>query len=196
MLGVMPRWEPDGFERLQNAALDLFAEQGFERTTVAEIAKRAGLSSRSFFNHFTDKREVLFGAGSERQREIIVREMAACPETLAPLDVVLRGMQAAADEMFEHRRDAVIRRRQIIEANPDLQERELGKRVALTTAVADALQARGVDPEVALLTARIGVVVQQTAMQRWTTSPEESRPLRELLTEALASVRTVLARDG
>lgn len=192
----MPRWEPDGFERLQNAALDLFAEQGFERTTVAEIAKRAGLSSRSFFNHFTDKREVLFGAGSERQREIIVREMAACPETLAPLDVVLRGMQAAADEMFEHRRDAVIRRRQIIEANPDLQERELGKRVALTTAVADALQARGVDPEVALLTARIGVVVQQTAMQRWTTSPEESRPLRELLTEALASVRTVLARDG
>ena len=84
MLRVMPRWEPDAVGRLQTAAFELFAEQGFERTTVAEITERAGLTKRSFFNHFADKREVLFGPVSERQRGIITGEIAACPEALPP----------------------------------------------------------------------------------------------------------------
>ena len=188
----MPRWEPDGLERLQNAAFELFAEQGFEQTTIAEIAARAGLSKRSFFNHFADKREVLFSPGSERQREIIVREIAACPEADAPLDAVVRSLQAVAEEMFQERRDAVIRRSRIIEATPELQERELGKRLALADAIAAALRARGIDAETALLTARAGMLVQQTAMQRWTTAPEETTPLRELLDEARQSLKAVV----
>ena len=188
----MPRWEPDGLERLQNAALELFTEQGFEQTTIAKITARAGLSKRSFFNHFADKREVLFSPGSERQREIIVREIAARPETEAPLDAVVRSLQTAAEEMFEQRRDTVIRRGRIIQATPELQERELGKRVALADAIAAALRARGLEPETALLTARAGVLIQQTAMQRWTTVPEETRPLRELLAEARQSLRAVV----
>jgi len=186
----MPRWEPDAVGRLQAAALELFAEQGFERTTVAEITQRAGLTKRTFFNHFADKREVLFGPGSEIQREIVTREISACPDALPPLQAVVRGLQAAADTMFEARHAAVTRRRQIIDANPELQERELRKRAALTDAIATALRARGTDSDTALLTARAGVLIQQTAMQRWTRSAE-NRPLRELLSDALLSLRTI-----
>ena len=188
----MPRWEPDGVERLQAAAFELFGEQGFERTTVAEIARRAGLTQRTFFNHFADKREVLFGLGSELQHQI-VREIAACADTVPPLDAVVRAWQAAADTMFEERRAAVTRRHEIIDANPGLQERELSKRAALTDAIAAALHARGLDPETALLTASAGMLVQQTAIQRWT-QPAESRPLQELLSDALHSLRTTVSQ--
>ena len=190
----MPRWEPDGVGRLQAAAFELFAEQGFERTTVAEIARRAGLTRRTFFNHFADKREVLFGLGSEFQQEI-VREITACADTLTPLDAVVRALQAASDAMFEGRRATVTRRQEIIDANPELQERELSKRAALTDAIAVALQARGVDPETALFAAGAGMLVQQTAVRRWT-QPAESRPLRELMSDALHSLRTVSAQTA
>ena len=211
----MPRWEPDGVERLQAAAFELFTEQGFERTTVAEIAERAGLTKRTFFNHFADKREVLFGPGPERQREIVTREIAACPDALPPLDAVVRGLQAAADTFFEPLREAVSRRREIVDANPELLERELGKRAGLTDAIAAALRERGLDADTALLTAHAGVLVQQVAMQRWTqketasdtraemqseTEPEtqsgtpsaHDRTLRELLSDALASLRAIV----
>jgi len=189
----MPRWEPDAVGRLQAAALELFAEQGFERTTIAEITQRAGLTKRSFFNHFADKREVLFGPVSESQREIVTREITACPDDLPPLETVVYGLQAAADAIFETRRTAVTRRREILDANPDLQERELRKRAALTEAIAGALRTRGIDSDTAFLSAHAGMVVQQTAMQRWTQSPE-NRPLRAFLSDALLSLRTIAAQ--
>ena len=192
IIRVMPRWEPDGVGRLQAAAFELFAEQGFERTTVAEIARRAGLTRRTFFNHFADKREVLFGLGSEFQQEV-VREIAAFADTVPPLDAVVRALQAASDTMFEGRRAAVTRRHEIIAANPELHERELSKRAALTDAIAAALRARGVDPETALLTAGAGMLVQQTATRRWT-QPGEGRPLGELLPDALRSLRAIAAQ--
>ncbi len=190
----MPRWEPDGVERLQVAALELFAEQGFERTTVAEIAQRAGLTPRTFFNHFTDKREVLFNLSAQFQQEV-VREIAECPDALPPLDAVVHALQAVADTMFEQRRAAVVRRREIVEANPELQERELSKRAGLTDAVAAALHARGLDPDTALVTASAALLVQQTAVYRWS-RPDESRPLRELLRDALRSLRTTVGQEG
>jgi AcrR family transcriptional regulator len=189
----MPRWEPDAVGRLQAAAIELYAEQGYERTTVAEITQRAGLTKRSFFNHFTDKREVLFGPISELLPEITIREIAACPDDLPPLDAVVRGLQAAADTLFEARREAATRRQEIIDATPELQERELRKLAALTDAIADALHTRGVDFGTALLTARAGTLVQQTAMQRWTQSAD-SRSLRELLCETLLSLHTILGQ--
>lgn len=188
----MPRWEPDGLERLQAAAFELFAEQGFEGTTVAEIAQRAGLTQRTFFNHFADKREVLFGLSWEFQSEV-VRELAACADALPPLDAVVRALQAAGETIFEERRAAVTRRNEIIDANPELQERELGKGAALTDAIAAALRARGLDPDTARLTASAGMLVQQTAIRRWT-QPAESRPLRELLSDALHSLRTTVSQ--
>jgi AcrR family transcriptional regulator len=190
----MPRWRPDAVERLQAAAFELFDEQGFERTTVAEIAQRAGLTQRTFFNHFADKREVLFGLSSAYQQEI-VREIAACVPSVSPLDAVVQALQAAAESMFEERRAAVTRRHEIIKANPELYERELSKQAALTDAIAAALHARGLDPETALLTAGAGMLVHQAAIQRWT-QPAENRPLRELLSDALQSLRTTVSQNS
>jgi AcrR family transcriptional regulator len=195
MLAPMPRWEPDAVGRLQAAAFELFAEQGFERTTVAEITERAGLTKRSFFNHFADKREVLFGPVSERQREIVTGEIAACPAALPPLDAVVRGLQAAADALFEGRRAGAMRREEIIDANPELQERELRKRAALTEAIAGALRARGTNADAALLSARAGVLVQQTAMQRWT-GTAGNQPLRDHLSDALHELRMIAAQTS
>ena len=184
----MPRWEPDGVQRLQAAAYDLFDEQGFERTTVADIAKRAGLTQRTFFNHFADKREVLFDLSSEFQSEV-VREISACADTVPPLEAVVRALQATTATVFEQRRATVTRRHRIVEANPELQERELSKRAALTDAIAAALRERGVDASTSFLVASAGMLVQQTAVQQWM-QPAESRPLRELLRDALHSLRT------
>lgn len=191
----MPRWQPDAVGRLQAAAFDLFAEQGFERTTIEEISRRAGLTKRSFFNHFADKREVLFGPLSDMQRETVAREIAACPDTLPPLEAVVRGLQSAADTVFEARRAAVARRCDIIDATSELQERELRERAALTDALAAALRARGIDPDTALLSARVGMVVQQTAIQRWTQSTDD-RPLRDHLSSALDSLRAAVAETA
>jgi AcrR family transcriptional regulator len=188
----MPRWKPDAVERLQAAALELFAEQGFEHTTVAEIAQRAGLTQRTFFNHFADKREVLFGMSTELQREI-TREIAA-GEALPPLDAVVRALGVAADELLEDRRAAVARRHAIVAANPELQERELSKNAVLAEAIAAALQERGCDPETAFLAAGAAMLAQQGAFQKWTL-PGETRTLRDLLSDAVHSLRTTVSAD-
>jgi AcrR family transcriptional regulator len=186
----MPRWKPDAVERLQAAALELFDEQGFERTTVAEIAQRAGLTQRTFFNHFADKREVLFGLSSEVQQEI-VREIAAGDDTLPPLDAVVRALEVAADKLFEDRRAAVARRYAILAANPDLQERELSKNAVLAEAIAAVLRGRGCDAETAFLAAGTAMLAQQAAFQKWT-RPGETRALRDLLSEAVDALRSTV----
>lgn len=187
----MPRWEPNATERLHDAAIELFVEQGFDRTTVAEIAERAGLTERTFFNHFPSKREVLFGRTSEVQKQVVVRAIAACPGGLRPLEAVIVGLQAAADEVLEEFRAPAALRRVIIEATPELQEREEGKRAALIAAIAGALVERGVSTDEAFLIGGVGLLVQQAAEQRWIQA-EERRPLRELLPEALYLVQRLL----
>ena len=188
----MPRWEPDAVGRLQEAALELFEQRGPAGTTVAEIARRAGLTERSFFNHFATKADVLFGPRAERHREVVVRAIADSPATLPPLDAVVHGLQVAADELFGGLREASLRRRRIIDADPALREREYGKSATLTAAVADVLRARGLAPDAALMTARAGMLVQQTAQERWT-RPGEDRPLRAMVAEALRSLRAATA---
>jgi AcrR family transcriptional regulator len=177
--------------RLQDAAIELFLEQGFERTTVDEIAQRAGLSERSFFNHFADKREVLFGLPSQRQQEVVAREIAASAADVPPLDAVVRGLQTAADEVFDALREPSIRRRIVIDATPQLQEREEAKRRTLAATIATALCARGLDTDSALLTARAGVLIEQIAEERWT-RPTETRSLRTLLSESRHALQAAL----
>ncbi len=191
----MPRWEPNAVGRLQDAAIELFEQQGLERTTVAQITERAGLTERTFFNHFATKTEVLFGPRSDRHREVVVREIEGCVDSLPPLDVVVHGLQAAADELFEGLRDASIRRRKIIDANPSLQEREEGKRAALIVGVAGALRDRGIDADTALLTARAGVLIEQVAEERWIGSAI-ALPFRSVLSNALTSLRAVVAHNS
>ena len=145
----MVRWEPNARGRLEQAALELYVERGFDQTTVAEIARRAGLTERTFFRHFADKREVLFD-GAVHLREFLVNAVADAPDSVAPIDAVAVAIEAAGT-FFEERRALVRQRQTVIAANPELQERELIKLAALSAAIADTLRKRGVkDPAASL----------------------------------------------
>src|ERR1700730_11018175 len=137
-MGPVARWEPDARGRLQQAALELYSERGYDRTTVAEIAARAGLTERTFFRYFADKREVLFwGAGA--LQELLVDSLADAPDSTAPMDAVSMALEAAAP-VWEPRRDSSRRRQAVIAAHAELQERELIKLASLASAMADALR--------------------------------------------------------
>jgi AcrR family transcriptional regulator len=164
--GVVGRWQPDARGRLERAAMELYAERGFEVTTVAEIAERAGLTERTFFRHFSDKREVLFqGAGF--LQEFLVRRVDEAPDSLDALDVIMVAVTDAATEIFEDRHDFARRRQTIIMANAELRERELIKLATLASALADALRRRNVPEPSATLAAESGVSLFKIAFQRW-----------------------------
>ncbi|AKJ08760.1 TetR family transcriptional regulator [Streptomyces incarnatus] len=184
----MGRWEPDARGRLAQAALELYAEHGYEQTTVAQIAKRAGLTERTFFRHYADKREVLF-AGAGELEELIVRAVAGAPETAVPLDALSAGLDAAA-EVFADRREFARRRHAVITANAELRERELIKFASMAAALAGTLRGRGVAEPTASLAAEAGVAVFKVAFERWI-APGEERPMRQLIRESLTELKTV-----
>src|ERR1700759_2808394 len=138
----MSRWEPNARGRLGAAAAELFAERGFDQTTVADIAARAGLTERTFFRHFADKREVLF-SGQEQFQQAVLSAVAAASAGATPLEAVAAGLDAAAN-VLQDRAGLAPQRQVIIDAHPDLQERELIKMARLAAAVAAALRERGV----------------------------------------------------
>jgi AcrR family transcriptional regulator len=190
MIVRMGRWQPDAKGRLGKAALELYAEHGYEQTTVAEIAARAGLTERTFFRHFADKREVLFAGGSALQ-ELMVAAVTGAPDSFAPFDAVAAGLDAAAAAMddggdFPHRRQA------IIAANPELQERELIKLAGLAVAMADALRQRGVCDPAASLTAEAGIAVFRVAFERWTSEPA-GRDFAARIRESLDELKAVVS---
>jgi len=186
----MSRWQPDARGRLEQAALDLFLERGFEQTTVAEIAQRAGLTERTFFRHFADKREVLF-AGADTLQELLVRAVAQAPGTAAPLDAVAGALQATAP-LFRQRGDYPRQRQAVIAANAELRERELIKLAALAAAMAGALRGRGVPEPAASLAAEAGIAVFRIAFERWTA--EDCRPdLAKLIQDSLDELKAVAA---
>lgn len=161
----MGRWEPGARERLEGAAMELFMERGFEQTTVAEIASRAGLTERTFFRYFADKREVLFSGASELE-EVFVSAVSATPAATAPMDAVGAALVAVAPLLQE--RGAFARRRQgIITAHDDLRERELVKLASLASAMAATLRSKGVAEPAASLAAESGIAVFKVAFERW-----------------------------
>jgi AcrR family transcriptional regulator len=187
----MSRWQPNARGRLEQAALDLYRERGFDQTTVTEIAERAGLTERTFFRYFADKREVLFW-GQDRLRDLYTRTIAAVPESAGPLDAVAAALLAAVPVLHE-RRDLARRRQAVIDATPDLQERELLKLASLASAMADALRRRGVTDPAASLAAEVGILAFKTAFARWVSQPDE-HDLSQLIQESLDQLK-VLA-DG
>ena len=172
--------------------MELFLKRGYEQTTVAEIAELAGLTQRTFFRHFADKREVLFG-GSSRLEELLVRAVADARAEATPIEAVAAGLEAAG-EMFEERRDFAQRRQAIIAANPELRERELIKLAWLATAMARALGGRGVQEPAATLTAEAGIAVFRVAFERWVDQRNE-RPLTQLARACLDELRSQLVGD-
>ncbi len=179
----MGRWQPDARSRLERSALELFEERGYEQTTVADIAARTGLTERTFFRHFSDKREVLFG-GSPVLVARLVEAVAAAPATATATQAVRTALRST-EAFFDGRREHARRRQDVVAANPVLLERELMKMATLTDALGTALRARGVDPQVAALSAEVGVLVFRLGFARWL---EEDRPLVELFDDTYAAV--------
>lgn len=167
----MPRWEPDGRLRLVRAALELFSEQGYDETTVAQITERAGLTRSTFFRYFPEKRDVLT-AGHETLRSLLAEGVAAAPASASVLEAVGAGLENAATALTSDMRDFGPRIQAVIAANKELQERAERKQVGLAATIRDALLARGVAESVAAVAAELGVIAFTQAHARWSTSAE------------------------
>jgi AcrR family transcriptional regulator len=186
----MSRWEPDARGRLERAAMELFIERGFDEATVTEIARRAGLTQRTFFRHFADKREVLF-AGAGALQEFMVSAVASAPDSAAPIDAVAAALEAAAG-LLQERREYSRQRMAVIAANPELQERELIKLARLASAIAGALRERGVPDPAASLAAEAGTTVFRIAVDRWHGEITQ-RDLLEVTRDSLDELKAVTA---
>ncbi|MBF4998166.1 TetR family transcriptional regulator [Nocardia sp. BSTN01] len=189
----MSRWEPNARGRLSEAALELYTERGFDETTVAEIAERAGLTERTFFRHFADKREVLFG-GQDLLSSAITEAVAAAPADADPMATAIAAIQAAGAQIpalpaWQRQRRAVIA------ANPGLQERELRKMAVLGGELADALRTAGASEAVATLCARVAVTVFGIAFDRWLDG-SSTRELSHVTAEVYAELRAAVSAGG
>jgi len=183
------RWSPDARGRLERAAFELFAEQGFSATTVPEITARAGLTTRTFFRYFADKREVFF-AGDEIP-ELARRVLAAAPPGLDPVVLLEQGLRQVAADRFDGHRDEVRLRRDLVDADPSLRERDAQKRADLVAVLRPGLQARGVDALEAALLAELTVVVLHVAMRAWLDDPAEES-MSDVVSRCFTRLRGVL----
>jgi AcrR family transcriptional regulator len=183
----MVRWEPGARERLQAAALELFATRGFEQTTAEQIAQAVGLTERTFFRHFTDKREVLF-YGQEQFLQAFVDGVRAAPPDASPLEVIASALEAAGSFFPDERRPYSRLRQSVIDQNPALRERELHKLAGLAATVAEALHARGIGEPAATLAAQSGATVFGIAFAQWI-SEGETRSLPEIASNVLRELR-------
>jgi AcrR family transcriptional regulator len=194
----MARWQPHASERLVLAALDLFEERGYEHTTVIEIAERAGLTKSTFFRHFPDKREVLFGG--DTMTGLLVNGIAAAPSAASPLEAVAHALDTIGREAFTPARRAfVARRRAVIAASAELQEREALKGLGLTASMIDALKRRGVPELTSCVAAGLGALAWKIAYERWSdiTSGDEFGALaRRALSDVQAASALVLTADN
>jgi AcrR family transcriptional regulator len=187
----MGRWEPNARQRLVRAALDLFSEQGYDTTTVVEIAERAGLTKTTFFRHFPDKREVLF-AGQDAHSRLLADGIAAAPDSATPLEAVAAALDAATVTFTLDQREFGPRLRAVIAGNPELQERDAFKRAGLAAAMTDALQQRDVPDPTAGLAAELGVRAFYRAFARWT-DPTNQQTFTELARQTLHELHEAAA---
>jgi len=183
------RWEPNARGRLERAALELFVEQGFADTTVPQITARAGLTTRTFFRHFADKREVLFGYETELP-DRVARLMADSPASHGPMDVIGNGLQTVATTQFTGQLEYLRTRRAVIVADEGLRERELRKQAILSEAISLGFVNRGPDELTSTLAAHTAVTAFSVAVERWLDQDTE-QTLSEHLRETLNALRAV-----
>ncbi|MGV9855848.1 TetR family transcriptional regulator [Streptomyces sp. NPDC003442] len=189
----MGRWEPGASGRLREAALTLYLEHGFEQTMVADIADRAGVTARTFFRYFADKREVLFDGASELAEKSLTA-LEAAPATASTLEAVAAALDAAA-EMIGRDRELARKRHAVIMANADLRERELIKLDHMSAAFADGLRRRGAGDSEASLAAETGSAVYRVAFQRWVDAADDDLNLRDAIRQSFAQLRTLTAAN-
>lgn len=173
--------------------MELFAEKGFAATTVPEIAGRAGLTTRTFFRHFADKREVIF-AGDEIPRT--ARDyLETAPADRAPMALILDGLSQVATERFTSRRKEIAAIRRMIMAEEQLRERDARKRADLTTAVREGFIRRGTPPPEAALLAETAVALWHAALEEWLSRDDET-PLAAVIAECYARLRHAVLEVG
>lgn len=190
----MARWEAGTTQRLQAAALELFATRGYEQTTAAEIAQAVGLTERTFFRHFSDKKEVLF-FGQEAFAKAFLDGVDASPAGASPLQIIKSALLNAATSFPDERRPYSRARQVVIDQNPALQERELHKLADLATTMTEALRQRGVNETAAALAAESGVTVFGISFAHWIREGEQ-RSLAEISTEVLRELQNLSAASA
>ncbi|WP_194821213.1 TetR/AcrR family transcriptional regulator [Micromonospora sp. S-DT3-3-22] len=183
----MARWRPDARERLRQAALELFAEQGFAATTVPAITARAGLTTRTFFRHFADKREVLFA--DEAEIGAFAKQIMATAPADEPLAFIVAGLRTLAETYFEGRKDDLRQRRAIVASDPGLRERDQHKRAMLAQVMRDGFRAGGLDPLRADLLAETAGTLMYVSVAAWLDT-DDGRRLADIIDTALATLRT------
>ena len=187
----MVRWQPGARQRLQAAALDLYVSRGFEQTTAAEIAESVGLTERTFFRYFTDKREVLFD-GQDLLQQAFLDGLAGAPADAPPLAKIASALETSAAFFPDERRGYSRLRQAVIETHSALRERELLKLASLATAIAAALRAGGTPDPAATLAAKTGVMVFTVAFEQWIADGED-RPLGEMEHQVMREMAAIAA---
>jgi AcrR family transcriptional regulator len=189
----MARWEPGARERLVVAAVDLFTEQGYDTTTVAQIAERAGVTRSTFFRHFTDKREVLV-AGQETLSRLLAEGILEAPADASPLEAVAAGLERASSAMGPTNRELGPRIKAAVAASTELQERDALKTVGLAVAMTAALVNRGIPSPTAHLAAELGVLAFKQGFAQWSEGGrDDAKSLAHHALAALDDLRTATA---
>ncbi|MEV5841037.1 TetR/AcrR family transcriptional regulator [Streptomyces sp. NPDC051985] len=187
----MARWEPNARLRLVQAAIDLFGEQGYDSTTVAQIAERAGLTKTTFFRHFPDKREVLF-TGQQEHGRLLTEGIEGAPASATPLEAVAAGLDALAASFTPEQRAFAPRLSAVIAGHPELRERLAFKELNLAATATDALHRRGIPDPTATLAADLAVRAFATAFTHWIT-PTNDQPFPTLARRSLDELRRAAA---
>ncbi|MEV7344646.1 helix-turn-helix domain-containing protein [Streptomyces sp. NPDC093544] len=192
----MGRWEPGARERLVVAAVDLFTEQGYDATTVAQIAERAGVTKSTFFRHFPDKRELLV-AGQETLSRLLAEGIAEAPDDASPLEAVAAGLERASSAMGSMNRELAPRLKAAVAASTELQERDALKSVSLAAAMTTALVARGAPDPTAALAGEMGLLAFKRGYAKWSEAdPDTQDELAEYALAALNDLRAAGASLG
>jgi AcrR family transcriptional regulator len=192
----MGRWQPGATERLVVAAVDLFTEQGYDATTVAQIAERAGVTRSTFFRHFADKREILV-AGQEALSRLLADGITEAPAGASPLEAVAAGLERASSAMGPANRELGPRLKAAVAASTELQERDALKSVGLAVAMTAALVARGVPDPIAHLAAELGVLAFKRGYARWSEGDfDDATGLAHHALAALEDLRAATASLG
>lgn len=189
-LGSVGRWEPGAEQRLQAAALTLFQQHGYDNVTVAEIAEGAGLTRRTFFNHFADKREIFF-AGAAAFRDSVASHLAKAGPEVGPLDAAAAALTSAGIGIAGYLEHAAAVR-EVIDSSPELRERDLAKMADITDVLSAGLQARDLDPRRAYLVASCAVAAYQDAWQRWSENP--GADFAAVMSQAISELRAAVAQ--
>ena len=196
MMFLMARWQPETSQRLIVAAVDLFNEQGYDATTVAQIAERAGVTKSTFFRHFADKRELLV-AGQKTLSRLLAEGIAQAPADASPLEAVAAGLERASSAMGPANRELGPRLKAAVAASTELQERDALKSVGMAAAMSAALLARDVPDPIARLAAEMGVLAFKQGYAQWSESDrDDPNGLAHHALTALAELRAATASLG